>query len=167
MNPTLRNTLGILALVALLVVPAACDSEASNLLPDQDKYDFTTTCEAESELQACSDCCTGLSFDTALVALGDCGCSYQYVDWDICEASDGDFDACASCCEASDDGAVTNLRNGECRCLGIQKTQPSEDRRPNKCENSGDTCRCSRDTNGTCEPIGIPGDSSIVCTCSL
>jgi|GEM_PF-3109839 len=154
--------------MTLLVVPlAACDSAAGDVIPGKDKYDFTTSCEPKSELEACSSCCTGLSFDTALVALGDCGCSYQYSDWEICKASDGDFDACAACCEASDDLVASNMRNGECRCAGIQKTEPTDDRRPNKCEKSGDTCRCGRDNTGICEPIGIPGDASIVCACSL
>ena len=157
----------VLALGGILGTAPACTGAVDDLLPELDNYDFATSCADNATLEACSPCCDDLGYDTSIVATGDCGCSYQYSDYDVCEAADGDFDACAACCEASDEDSATNLRNGECRCLGIQPSQPAPDRRVNRCESSGDTCRCSRDTMGTCGLTGIPGDDSIVCVCSL
>lgn len=157
----------IAALVALVALGAGCDTAEQAGIPSKANYDFGTSCESESNLEACSACCTGLSFDTALEALGDCGCAYAYRDDQICQAHDGDFDACDACCRASDDASATQMANGECRCLGIQKTKPAADRQPNHCVKSGDSCKCSRDTTGTCGPSGLDDDPALYCTCSL
>ncbi len=160
------GTLLALGCVALFAA-SLWGCEASEFIPSRADYDFTTSCQGESELETCSTCCDSLSFDTALVALGDCGCAYTYQDWFICEEADGDIDTCFDCCRSTDDDSAANVRNGECRCVGIQRTEPEASRRSNRCDNNGDSCICSRETTGTCGPTGMPGDDSIVCVCSM
>ncbi len=158
--------IAIVSALAGSLLVLGCETPFDDLGPDTDKYDFTTSCGSESELDACVSCCEDLAFDTALVSSGDCGCAYQYVDWDICEAEDGDSDACFTCCNATE-ASGSSMRNGECSCLGIERTAPSADRSPNRCENSGDSCRCSRDDfSGRCARRG-DGTDDLACTCSF
>jgi len=119
----LRFTL--FALIALSTMLGSCElaSTVSNLVPDSDNFDFTTTCKSgNGELSKCGECCKGEGFDTALVATGDCGCAYSIEDAETCKTN-SDIGDCSKCCEGAGFSSTVRVTNGECRCFKVSKTK--------------------------------------------
>ncbi|MEZ4268059.1 MAG: hypothetical protein R3F39_16965 [Myxococcota bacterium] len=166
------RTLGLAAAAFCLVMFSSCDLAESlgGLVPDKDNYDFSTSCKGNSSLEACSPCCDGLGFDTALVVTGDCGCAYVATDGDVCDSANGsDFKACVSCCETNKFDSLTRLTNGQCTCSRVQKTEPEATSTPNDgnhdgCTTSGQSCVCSNSgLSGSCDTGSAK--SGLYCHC--
>ncbi|MBT6176893.1 MAG: hypothetical protein HOI23_06560 [Deltaproteobacteria bacterium] len=64
-------------------------------------YSFDTSCvDGQADLDACSTCCTGNDFDTAMMSSEECGCAK----WDTTSCADAtDSDSCSSCCDGLGD----------------------------------------------------------------
>jgi len=119
----------LLVSLSLALTLVACDP--FGVTPDEEGYNFDTSCRSRGSLDACDSCCEGLGGDRALVVSGTCGCGVGESNSEVCDSA-ASFTACGTCCEEVGFDSTVSFSEGT----------------------GGRTCTCFRS-----RPVGETGDA--------